>query len=153
MPKFIMSALPGLLVGLIFGFGVARLSQGDDDDDQAEKNRIIAKACMAEAKKVLVSMDRPSRGRNEPPRAQRPASGRDEAASADPAARAKRTIETTLKRAKTEKAWTVAHGKMAERMFPRLSPEDATDLSKKILAAVESGDVKAEDKAWLPEKK
>ena len=75
------------------------------------------------------------------------------APSDDAAGRAERSVETTLRRARTEKRWTVAHGKMAERMFPRLSAEASAKLSKEILSAVESGELSAEADAWLPEKK
>ena len=114
----------------------------------------VGDAAVGGAEQVLATLDRPGRERGGPSRGDRSASSaRDDADATDPGARAERTIETTLRRAKTEKTWTVAHGKLAERMFPRLSPEAATKLSEQILAAVESGDLKVEDKAWLPEKK
>lgn len=152
MPKFIMSALPGLLIGLVIGFGVARLGQGDDEDtDGAERDRKLAKLCMAEAKKVLATAERPSRERTLPARGDR--AKQDPSDKADASERSERAIETALKRARDEKRWTVAHGKTAQRMFPRLSPEAAAALSKEILTAVESGDLAAEADAWLPEKK
>jgi hypothetical protein len=150
MPKFIISALPGLLIGLVVGFGVARLGQGDDKDATVESERKLAKLCMAEAKKVLASSERPIRergGLSRPERDAKPDSG------ADSGERAERTIQSTLKRARAEKRWTVAHGKMVERLYPRLSEQAAADLSKEILGAVESGELAAEADAWLPEKK
>jgi hypothetical protein len=151
MPKFILSALPGLLVGLIVGFGVARVGQGGDSEALAESEKKIAKLCMIEAKKVLASSERASRERGPMLRPER--SSKPEAGSDDASDRAERSIEATLKRARKEKRWTVANGKMAERLFPRLSTEDAAELSKEILGAVESGELSAEADAWLPEKK
>lgn len=152
MPKFIMSALPGLLLGLVVGFGAGRVGQGDDTEARAESERKIAKLCMVEAKKALSSAERPLRERGPSMRPER--STKQEAAPSDDAAgRAERSVETTLRRARSEKRWTVAHGKMAERMFPRLSEEASAKLSKEILSAVESGDLPAEADAWLPEKK
>jgi hypothetical protein len=151
MPKFILSALPGLLIGLIVGFGVASLGQDDDEDHGAERDRKLAKLCMAEAKKVLAAAPRPSRERTLPARGE--SSKKEPTDDTAASARAERSIETILKRARDEKRWTVAHGKTAQRLFPRLNPEATAALSKEILTAVESGDVAAEADAWLPEKK
>jgi hypothetical protein len=150
MPKFILSALPGLLVGLILGFGVAQLGQDEDEDAAPDRDRKLAKLCMAEAKKVLASSERPTRERLGPVRSE-PSQGAT--GEVDTAKRAERAVENVLKRARAEKRWTVAHGKTAERMFPRLDAEAAAELAKKILTAVESGDLAAEADAWLPEKK
>jgi len=149
MPKFIMSALPGLLVGLLVGFGVARLGQGEDEDAAPDRDRKLAKLCMAEAKKVLSSSERLTRERPGPVRSE---PSRNLTEAVDPSQRAERALENVLKRARTEKRWTVAHGKTAERMFSRLDSKAAAELSKKILTAIESGDLAAEADAWLPEK-
>jgi hypothetical protein len=149
MPKFILSALPGLLIGLIVGFGVAYVGQGEDEDEGANRDRRLAKACMAEAKKVLATSERASRERSLPGRADKKAP----VGKADASERSERAIETTLERARDQKRWTVAHGKTAQRMFPRLDPEAAAAMTTKILAAVESGDLAVEADAWLPEKK
>jgi len=148
MPKFILSALPGLLVGLLVGFGLARIG-GPSDEDKVAQERRVAKACVSEARKVLAT-DRAARDRGD---LSRPGAAREAADKGDPKERAARTIETALKRARTEKKWTVAHGKAAERLFPRLAPEKAEELSKKILDAVEKGDITPEGDAWLPTKK
>jgi hypothetical protein len=150
MPKFIISVLPGLLVGLIVGFGLGRLGQGEDEEATAASEAKMAKLCMVEAKKVLAGAERQVRERTALSRPERDAKPDS---VADAAERAERTIRTTLKRARTEKRWTVAHGKMTERMFPRLSEEGAAEISKEILGAVESGELAAEADAWLPEKK
>jgi len=150
MPQFIISALPGLLLGTILGFGVARLSGGDDEEATTRRENRLVKVCMNEARKVLATSN--ARTQREPRGLSRPAAG-EERAAPDPAERAARTIETALKRARKDKKWTVRHGETAERLFPRLSPEAAAELTKKISGAVDSGDVTPEAGAWLPDQK
>jgi len=150
MPKFIVSALPGLLLGTILGFGIARLGGDDDDEAATRRDNRLAKVCMNEARKVLATTS--TRAPREQRGPSRPASDADRDAM-DPAERAARTIETALKRARKDKKWTIRQGEAAERHFPRLSPETADQLTKKILSAVEGGEVTAEHGAWLPTKK
>src|SRR6187402_1754199 len=106
MPKFIMSALPGLLIGLIVGFAGAKLGGGSSEDASPERDRKLAKMCMAEAKRMLITSEHASRARSAParPEGRKGAQGGD-----DDSARAERAIASTLKRARTEKRWTVAH--------------------------------------------
>lgn len=146
MLSFIKSALPGLLLGTLLGFGLARLGQGEDDEKQRDTR--VAELCLNEARKMFAVSERSKQGAR-PERSSNP-ERRSEAG--DPVERAERTLATTLKRATKDKSWTVAHGKMAQRLLPRVSDDTRTKFEKDLLAAIDEGNLAVEAGAWLPKK-
>lgn len=148
MPQFIISALPGLLLGTIVGFGLARIGQGEGDEKARDAR--VAEICLAEARKMLAVSERSQRGAARPERPSNSEGRSDD--SGDAVERAERTMTATLKRAAKAKTWSVGHGKMAERLLPRLPDETRVRFEKEILDAIEQGTFTAEAGAWLPKK-